>query len=135
MKKARLCVAYGSCCDDHQDCHQKHLAWKNQKPQAERKAERRKISQINTIEPVQLNRVTQDGIWEEIELAVDSGATESVAPNSMPETIATSEEAASKRGVMYEVATVTKYRMLGKRDSQQSQRKVRNESRHCKYAI
>ena len=38
----------------------------------------------------------QDGRWEEIELAVDSGATESVVPNSMPETIATVEGAAGK---------------------------------------
>ena len=47
----------------------------------------------------------KDRRWEDIELAVDSGATESVVPNIMPESIKTIEGPASKRGVMYEVAS------------------------------
>ena len=63
------------------------------------------INHIKTIEPDGINRITEDGKWEEIELAVDSGATESVARRTLPEAIATVEGAASKRGVMYDVAS------------------------------
>ena len=101
--RAKLCGDYGSCCDE--DCHQECPNWKTKKSQAAMKAERRKLNFFQTIEPDQINRVTQDGKWEEIELAVDSGASESVAPKTMPETIATVEGASSKRGVMYEVAS------------------------------
>ena len=82
-----------------------HICDKVEKSQADRKAERKKINQIKTIDPDQINRVSQDGRWEEIELAVDSGATESVVPNSMSESIKTVAGPASKRGVMYEVAS------------------------------
>ena len=44
-------------------------------------------------------------MWEEIELAVDSGASESVVPPTLPESVPTVEGPASKRGVMYEVAS------------------------------
>ena len=63
------------------------------------------MSQIRTIEPDNLNRVTTDGRWEEIELAVDSGASESVVPQSLPVSVPTVDGPASKRGVMYEVAS------------------------------
>ena len=46
-----------------------------------------------------------DGQWEEIELAVDSGATESVCPLSELSTVPTVEGSASRRGVKYEVAS------------------------------
>ena len=61
--------------------------------------------QIKTIEPEGLHRVTEDGIWEKIELAVDSGASDSVVPPTMPASIPTVEGPASKRGVLYEVAS------------------------------
>ena len=41
-----------------------------------------KLKPIKTIEPEGLNAFTDDGKWEEIELAVDSGATESVVTRS-----------------------------------------------------
>ena len=63
------------------------------------------LNPIKTIEPANLNVITADGKWEEIELAVDSGATESVVPESLPGSIQTVEGPASKRGVMYEVAS------------------------------
>ena len=44
QKRAKLCVAYGSCCDDHQDCHQKHPEWKTKISQTARKEERRKLN-------------------------------------------------------------------------------------------
>jgi len=74
-------------------------------PHPEHDAPAKKLSPIKTIELETINTVTEDGQWEEIELAVDSGATESVAPPTLPETIATVEGPASKRGVMYEVAS------------------------------
>ena len=61
--------------------------------------------QIKTIELEGLHRVTEDGIWEKIELAVDSGASDSVVPPTMPASIPTVEGPASKRGVLYEVAS------------------------------
>ena len=64
-----------------------------------------KVNMIKTIELDSINKVTADGIWEEIELAVDSGASESVVPPTMPESVPTVEGSASRRGVMYEVAS------------------------------
>ena len=63
-----------------------------------------KIKPIVTIEPESLNVFSDDGIWEEIEMAVDSGATESVVNDSMPSSIPTTPGPASRRGVEYEVA-------------------------------
>jgi len=63
-----------------------------------------KVKVIKTIEPEMIGAFTEDGIWEEIELSVDSGATESVVPEGMPSSIKTSESPASRRGVEYEVA-------------------------------
>ena len=63
-----------------------------------------KIKPIITIEPEGINRIAGDGQWEEIELSVDSGATESVVPDNMPQSIPTRPGAAHKRGVQYEVA-------------------------------
>ena len=62
------------------------------------------LKPIITIEPEGLNAFTADGEWEEIELTVDSGATESVAPDRMPSSVPASVGAASRRGVQYEVA-------------------------------
>ena len=64
-----------------------------------------RLAPIRTIEPEKLNNISVDGKWEEIELAVDSGAAESVCPNDLAEHVPTVEGAASKRGVMYEVAS------------------------------
>ena len=43
--------------------------------------------------------------WEEIEMAVDSGATETVVGENMLTSIDTKEGSAYKRGVQYEVAS------------------------------
>ena len=75
--------------------------WKNDK-------EVHKLQPIKTIEPESLNAFSNDGIWEEIEMAVDSGATESVVNDSMPSSIPTTPGPASRRGVEYEVANGTR---------------------------
>ena len=64
-----------------------------------------KIIVIRTIELESLNTVSDDGQWEKPELAVDSGATESVIPPNSPSCIPTEEGVASKGGVQYEVAS------------------------------
>ena len=58
---------------------------------------------FKTIEPDKIN-ILADGEWEEIEFAVDSGATETVAPDTMPNSIPTVPGVASRRGVEYEAA-------------------------------
>ena len=63
------------------------------------------LAPIKTIEPEQINNITADGKWEEIELAVDSGATESVGPAELVAHVPTLPSPASQRGVMYEVAS------------------------------
>jgi hypothetical protein len=64
-----------------------------------------KIQAIRTVETEAINAISSDGCWEKLELAVDSGATESVIPSSTPECIPTQEGTASRRGVEYEVAS------------------------------
>ena len=66
------------------------------------------IRPILTIEPESLNAFSKDGVWEEIEMAVDSGATETVANDGMLSSIPTEPGPASKRGVEYEVANGTR---------------------------
>ena len=65
------------------------------------------ISEIRsfvTIEPETIGSVIREGEYEEIELAVDSGATETVVSEDMLQSIRTQEGVASRRGVKYEVA-------------------------------
>jgi len=65
------------------------------------------LKPIKTIEPERLNQISADGEWELIELAVDSGATESVIPSEALTSVPTVEGQASRRGVLYEVANGT----------------------------
>jgi len=60
---------------------------------------------MKTVEPESLNNVV--GEWEEIEMAVDSGATETVLGGEMLKTVETKPGDASRRGVKYEVADGT----------------------------
>jgi len=59
---------------------------------------------IQTIMPEGVNAVSTRGEWEYIELAVDSGATETVVGEDMLTDVETKESWASKNGVQYEVA-------------------------------
>ena len=62
------------------------------------------LKMFKTIEPEKINTISADGEWEEIEFSVDSGATETVAPDTMPTSIPTVPGVASRRGVEYEAA-------------------------------
>ena len=75
-----------------------------------------KIAPLRTIEPAGINAVAEDG-WVEIEVAVDSGATETVMPEeTLNEIIGITESAACKRGVVYEVADGTQIPNVGERN-------------------
>ena len=68
-----------------------------------------------TIEPNGINAVAEDE-WVEIDVAVDSGATETVmAEDTLSGIIDITESLACKRGVMYEVADGTQIPNLGER--------------------
>jgi len=63
------------------------------------------LSILGTIEPEGVRAVgEQDGEWQEIDFAVDSGASETVINEGMGSNIKMTESAGSKRGVNYEVA-------------------------------
>ena len=71
--------------------------WKEQ-------GEKNELMIFRTIWPEGLNPMTTKGGWEMIELAVDSGATETVVGEDMLKSIETKESWGSKKGVEYEVA-------------------------------
>ena len=94
---------------------------KNQKRQKQRKREQAgrtlpqgspatrvpqsSLKMFKTIEPDHVKAVNADDGWEEIEFALDSGATETVMGEDMLSSVETKEGGASKRGVEYEIAT------------------------------
>ena len=69
--------------------------WKKLEPAPE-------IKVLKTVYPESVNAISSDGQWEEIEVAVDSGATESVTNENTPSNIMTKD--GSKKGIEYEVA-------------------------------
>ena len=77
------------------------------------KQEEIKILQV--VEPEGVNAVGKPGEWQEIEMAVDSGATETVMGEDMLTEIEIKPGMASKRGVKYEVANGTRIPNLGER--------------------
>ena len=78
----------------------------------------RKVEEVNgvrTVEPNGINAVG-DEEWTEIEVAVDSGATETVmGEDTLAGVIDITEGAACKRGVQYEVANGVQIPNLGER--------------------
>ena len=66
------------------------------------------------IEPDGLSAVTE-GEWEEFELAVDSGAAETVVPDDMIRSAETREGPLSRRGVEYQVANGSRIPNLGEK--------------------
>ena len=73
---------------------------------------KQEINVLTTINPETLNSVTQDG-WEEIELTVDSGASETVVGEGMIDSAEVTEGWAMKKGVEYEVANGVRIPNLG----------------------
>ena len=67
------------------------------------------------IEPEGINRVEFKDGWDYVDLAVDSGASETVVGEEMLQSVATTEGAASRRGVQYEVANGVRIPNLGEK--------------------
>lgn len=104
---------------------------KNKKRQGQAKQDRRRRKDIlegqasksesgqlrifQTIEPEGVNAVKGAGQWEEIEMAVDSGASETVIGEDMLQGVETKEGPASRRGVQYEVANGVRIPNLGEK--------------------
>ena len=72
---------------------------------------------IRTIEPETVNSVTTKNKWEVIDLAVDSGASETVISKDMLPNIPTKQGDASRR-VQYEVANGVRIPNLGEKKFQ-----------------
>jgi len=70
---------------------------------------------LRVIEPEGVNELEVTGEWEEIEMAVDSGATETVVGEGDLLSIETKEGPASKRGTEYEVANGVRIPNLGEK--------------------
>ena len=82
----------------------------------EKKAQRaEKIKMLVTINPQSMNSVEELDEWEEIDMAVDTGATETVVGSDMLTSIETYQGEAAKRGVEYEVASGTTIPNLGEK--------------------
>ena len=70
---------------------------------------------LKEVENEKINNLNNESLWEEIELAVDSGATETVMGEDMLECVEVKEGRASKAGVEYEVANGDKIPNLGEK--------------------
>ena len=75
----------------------------------------RNLNMLSTIEPGGMNVINATGCWEEIEFAVDSGATETVVNEDMLRSVEMKPGAASRRGVEYEVANGSTIPNLGEK--------------------
>ena len=93
----------------------KNAKRKERKKRVAREKQAAEIKILQVIEPEGVNAVSKPGEWQEIEMAVDSGATETVMGEEMLTEIEIKPGMASKRGVKYEVANGTRIPNLGER--------------------
>ena len=70
---------------------------------------------LQTIEPEVVSSIKAKNGWEEIFMAVDSGASETVVGEEMLEGVPTKEGEASRRGVQYEVMNGIRIPNLGEK--------------------
>ena len=80
------------------------------------------LNMLETLQPASLNAIKSDG-WEEVVMAVDSGASETVVGEDMVVTANLKESEGSKRGVEYKVANGESIPNLGERGLQHGRRK------------
>ena len=74
-----------------------------------------RLATLKTIEPAGINAIAEDE-WVEIDIAVGSGATETVmSEDTINGVIGITDSAACKRGIVYEVADGTQIPNLGER--------------------
>ena len=72
------------------------------------------LNMLQTLRPASLNSIGEDG-WEEIEMAVDSGASETVVGEDMVVTASLRESEGSRTGVEYKVANGDSIPNLGEK--------------------
>ena len=72
------------------------------------------LNMLQTLRPVALSSIGEDG-WEEIEMAVDSGASETVVGEDMVMTASIKESEGSRTGVEYKVANGESIPNLGEK--------------------
>ena len=71
------------------------------------------LATLRTIEPAGINAIAEDE-WVEVDVAIDSGAAETVmSEETLNGVIDIKESAACKRGIVYEVADGTQIPNLG----------------------
>jgi len=75
----------------------------------------KKLGTLGIVAPQGLNAVSEAPEWEEIEMAVDSGASESVVNEGQLNGVETLEGPDMKRGIKYEVADGTLIPNLGEK--------------------
>lgn len=76
------------------------------------------VRAFTTIEPEGFNSIETTSEWEYVDMAVDSGATETVVGEEMLECVETKEGIASRRGVQYEVANGIRIPNVGEKKFQ-----------------
>jgi len=101
---------YGSGSSPLQGCHL-------QQGNSERETTKELLI-FQTIIPEGVNAIAAKGEWEEIDMAVDSGATETVIGENMLSSVELNESWASKNGVEYEVANGERIPNLGEKKFQ-----------------
>ena len=83
---------------------------------------------LTTVDDGCINAIGEDG-WEELEFAVDSGASETVVGPHMIFSADTKDSESSRRGVCYEVANDIKIANQGEKGMHRDERR-RNEPKH-----
>jgi len=83
------------------------MSKRSKRSQRRQKATWRGLNPLQTCYPEGVKKVG-DGDWEEVEFAVDSGATETVVSEKMLSSVETKESWGSRQGVNYKVANGTK---------------------------
>ena len=73
------------------------------------------VKTLQSVEPEGVNALVSEGRWEIIELAVDSGASETVINGVMVSSVEMKDGPASLRGVKYEVANGVRIPNLGEK--------------------
>ena len=90
---------------------------------------------LQTMQPASLNAIRSDG-WEEVEMTVDSGASETVVGEDMIVTANLKESEGSRRGIEYKVANGESIPQLGRkeipsRDTRRSQKEYHRAGVFC----
>lgn len=123
-RKKLVKMHYGCGCEAGKECREKNdIKDDMNKTKTQKRNERKKrastgprVSVLTTIIPQEsLRELELLGEWEVLELAVDSGATETVIAEDSLRAVRTEEGDASRQGVVYEVANGVQIPNLGEK--------------------